>query len=99
VDRARAGGCVALAEAAYRAGAYLVDVAYDDRRLRAARVRYGSEASLGVLPDWTAKRLRAQVGARSAVAMIRGEADADVFEGVDAKRLAEDFVRPLRRLA
>jgi aminopeptidase len=33
------------------------------------------------------------------VAMIRGESDADVFEGVDAKRLAEDFVRPLRRLA
>ena len=53
---------VALAESAYRAGASLVDIAYDEPRAAAARVRYATDRHLGLLPDWHARRLRAGKG-------------------------------------
>src|SRR2546421_12073827 len=43
---------VAVAEAAYRAGAAAVDVDYDDPRGYAARIRHGSEAALGERTEW-----------------------------------------------
>jgi aminopeptidase len=49
------GGCahrelvVAVAEAAYRAGAEIVDVSYYDSLVERARLEHGSKAALGVV--------------------------------------------------
>ena len=55
---------VALAEAAYRAGAAVVDVRYTDPRVQAARIRYGQEERLGELPPWASARYRTLLTSR-----------------------------------
>jgi aminopeptidase len=50
---------VAIAEAAYRAGAAAVDVEYDDSRVYAARIKHGSNAALGKRTSWQHERMRA----------------------------------------
>ncbi len=79
---------VALAEAAYRAGASIVDIAYDEPRAAAARVRYATDENLGLLPDWQARRLRASKGPDRASLFVVGEADPGVFDGLAPERVA-----------
>jgi aminopeptidase len=89
---------VALAEAAYRAGAGLVDVHYTDPRMQAARVRHAADDHLGPVTPWSRRRLRAHLDRSSASVAIIGEADPGVFDGLPPARVAEDSMRPLRRL-
>ena len=81
---------LAVAEAAYGAGARFVDVRYDDPRLAAARLRHGPESALGVLTPWDRRRLRELVAPDAASLAITGEADPGVFDGIPDDRLSKD---------
>jgi aminopeptidase len=89
---------IALAEAAYRAGASVVDVHYVDPRVRAARLRHVADEYLGPLPPWRSRVLREHIKRESAAAYIVGETAAGLFDGVPPERVAEDAVRPMRKL-
>jgi aminopeptidase len=89
---------VALAEAAYRAGAAVVDVRYADPRLQAARIRYGQEARLGELPPGATARYRALLRPDAATIATIGESDPGVFDGLDPNLVALEMQRPAQRL-
>jgi aminopeptidase len=90
---------VALAEAAYRAGAVVVEARYDDPRLLAARIRYGSEESLGALPPWATARWRGLVSPKAATLGTIGESDPGVFDGLPPERVALEHQRPAQQLS
>jgi aminopeptidase len=81
---------VALAEAAYRRGAGLVEVSYTDPRVRAARIRYGREETLGAVAPWARARARRLIGPDAAVLSVTGEGDPDVYAGLPPQRIARD---------
>ena len=81
---------VALAEAAYRAGAAEANVEYVDNLVAAARIRLAEDEHLGPLPDWAAKRLRAQLEPRSASVTIIGEGDPGAFDKLPSARIVAD---------
>ncbi len=89
---------VSLAEAAYRAGARLVDITYDEPRAAAARVRYVADEHLGLLPDWQARKLRASRGPDRASLYVVGEADPGVFDGLSPERVAADVARRMQKI-
>jgi aminopeptidase len=80
---------VALAAAAYRAGAAAVDVEYDDNRLYAARIRNGSTGALGRRASWQTARLRALGREEVAVVQVMGEFENEVLASLPAERVAE----------
>ena len=84
---------VALAEAAYTAGARAVDLDHDDKRVYAARLRGGSEQAIGALTPWQRDRRVAQGDERVAVAFIGGEADGAALAALDPARVALDTRR------
>jgi aminopeptidase len=89
---------VALTEAAYRAGASLVDVQYLDSFVSAARIRWAREEHLGPSPEWARRRLRARLKEQAASASIVGEGDPGAFDDLPAERVAIDTQRPLERV-
>jgi aminopeptidase len=80
---------VAVAEAAYRAGARAVDVEYDDNRLYAARIREGSEQALGGRTSWQNERMRALGREEVAIVQVMGEYENDVLADLPPERVAE----------
>lgn len=84
---------VAVAEAAYRAGAAAVDVEYDDNRVYAARIRHGSKAALGRRTSWQRERMRALGNEDVAILQVMGEHELDVLAGLPPERVAEDSKR------
>jgi aminopeptidase len=87
---------VALAEAAWKAGAALVEVRYLDPLIRAARVRLAKDESLGPSPPWRERVLREHLKPETAFIHVFGDADPGVFDDVPPARVAEDKLRPLR---
>jgi aminopeptidase len=88
---------VAITEAAYRAGASLVDVTYLDSLVSAARVRWAKDEDLGPLPPWNRARLRARLQPRAASVSILGEGDPGAFDGLPPERVARDARGPIER--
>jgi aminopeptidase len=84
---------VAIAEAAYRAGAAAVDVEYDDPRVVAARIAHGSDAALGRRTSWQRERVRALGDTQVALVSVTGEAELDVLARLPPERVAEDTKR------
>jgi aminopeptidase len=82
---------IAVAEAAYRAGARLVEPIWTDKRMVAARVRHAREEDLGSVPRWSLLRDPAFVAETTASLSIRGEADADAFDGLPPDRLSREL--------
>src|SRR4051794_35044497 len=78
----------ALVAEAYRAGARLVDVDYRDPYVRRALVAEGSEESLGVTPPWVVARMEEAAANGTAMISVSGGSNAEVYEGLDAARLA-----------
>ncbi len=64
---------VAMAEAAYRRGAALVDVSYADPRLQRARIADGPDDALGRVTPWQKARLRGAMDPSAAIVRIIGE--------------------------
>jgi aminopeptidase len=84
---------VAVAEAAYRAGAATVDVEYDDPRVYAARIRHGSKTSLGKRTSWQRERTRALGNEDVALVQVMGESELNVLADLPPERVAEDSKR------
>jgi aminopeptidase len=80
---------VALAEAAYRGGAAVVDVEYDDAQVFAARIAYGSREALTARAPWRAAETRAIGEERVAVVQMMGEFEGGVLANLPPERLAE----------
>ncbi len=84
---------VAVADAAYRAGAAVVDVDYEDARIYASRIEHGSKAALGSQSPWERARWRA-VGTKDvAIVQVMGEFELDVQGRLSPERVAEDANR------
>ena len=64
---------VAIAEAAYRAGALAVDVAYDDNRVYAAKIQHASKDALGHQTPWKQAQWRAFGEESVAIVQVMGE--------------------------
>ena len=90
---------VAVAEAAYRAGAVAVDAAYDDSRIYAAKIAHGADEALGHQPPWRATQLRALGDERVAVVQVLGEYELDALAGLAPERVAADNAGRSRYLA
>jgi aminopeptidase len=84
---------VAVAEAAYRAGAAAIDVNYDDARVYAARIEHGSAASLGNQTPWQATRSRSIGRKDLALVQVMGEFELGVQRSLSPERVAEDAKR------
>ena len=84
---------VAVAEAAYRAGAAAVDVDYDDPRVYAARIRHGSEAALGERTSWQREQVRALGNEDVAIVQVMGESELGLLADLPPERVAEDSKR------
>jgi aminopeptidase len=93
------GACaVALAEAAYRAGASLVEIVYSEPRARAARIRHAADEHLGTLTPWEALRMRALNERHGAFTTILADAETGTFDGLPPERVAADFAATAKRM-
>jgi len=96
---------VAITEAAYRAGALAVDVAYEDNRVYAARIQHASKAALGHPAPWKAAQWRAFGEETVAIVQVMGEFELDVVADLSPERVAADsggrnrYVARIRREA
>jgi aminopeptidase len=90
---------VALAEAAYRAGATNVDAVVADPLVMRARVRYGSDDALGAVSPWTIRRLRELIGPNGATAVVSGQAQGGYLDGIPQTRIATDYGRSAKATA
>ena len=90
---------VALAEAAYRSGAHVVEARYDDPRIHAARIRHGSEEALGELTPWALARWRGLISPCAATIGTIGESDPGVFDKLPPERVAAEHQKPAQRVS
>jgi aminopeptidase len=81
---------VAIAEAAYRAGALAVDVAYDDPRVYAARIEHASKDALSHVTPWKEAQSRALGEEKVAIVQIMGEYELGVAAKLSPERVAAD---------
>src|SRR5712671_1819146 len=81
---------VAIAEAAYRAGAVTVDAAYEDNRVYAARIRHASKEALGHQTPWKIAQWRALGYEKVAIVQVMGEFEPDLVAGLAPERVAAD---------
>ena len=89
---------VAVAEAAYRAGAQFVDVVTADPLVTRARLLHGSDDALGALSPWSRRRFREVSGPRGALFQIAGEGEGNYLDGVPPERIATDFTRFVKQI-
>ena len=89
---------VAIAEAAYRAGALMVDVAYEDNRIYAARIEHAPKEALGHQTPWRLAQSRAFGEESFAIVQVMGEYELDVVADLSPERIAADS-GPNRHLA
>jgi len=78
----------ALADAGYRAGARYVDVVYDDKPIRAARIEHAAEETLALTPPWLVERIRNAAATGAAVVAVGGDPHPRAFDGLDPARVA-----------
>ncbi|MGH3104766.1 MAG: aminopeptidase [Gaiellaceae bacterium] len=90
---------IALVEAGYRAGAGLVDVAYEDPQVRAARVRFAAEGRLGHVSEWDLRRFRAMIQPATANVTVLPESEPGVYDDLAPERVAADHTGTARRLS
>jgi len=88
---------VALANAAYRAGAQFVDVVTADPLVMRARLLYGTDDAIGAVSPWLRRRLREVAGPHGALAAITGEGEAGYLDGIPPERIAADYSGFARR--
>jgi aminopeptidase len=84
---------VAVAAAAYRAGARAVDASTTDPLVRRARLEHGRDETLVAITPWAARRYREMTKPDVALASIAGASDPGFLGGIDPKRMRVDFER------
>jgi aminopeptidase len=88
---------VAVAAAAYRAGAHLVDVITTDPLVMRARLEHGRDDALGAVPTWTVRRLRDLLRPDHAEVSVVGESDPGFLDGIAPARIRTDYARAATR--
>ena len=86
----------AVVDAAYAAGARYVDVRYVDAHVHRSFVTRAPEAVLGWSAPWQLARVRSIMDSRGAWISIGGDAEPDLFKGVDGERLGRAQPRELQ---
>ena len=81
---------VAVAEAAYKAGALAVEAAYDDNRVYAAKIEHASDEALTHQTPWSAAQWRAIGEEDVAIVQVAGEFELDVVSHLPPERVAAD---------
>jgi aminopeptidase len=89
---------VAVAGAAYSAGAQFVDVVTTDPLVMRQRLLRGSDDAIGALSPWSRRRFREVAGPRGALAAISGEGEAGYLDGVPPERISTDYSRMAKHL-
>jgi aminopeptidase len=84
---------VAVASAAYRAGATTVDVQYIDVLVRRARLLHASDSALGRVSPWAQRRLTELAKPSSARVTIVGETNRGYLDDIPAWRIRLDLAR------
>src|SRR3954471_6811866 len=90
---------VAVAEAAYRAGALTVDVQYEDSRAYAARITHASKDVLAHQAPWRIAQWKAIGLEEVAIVQVMGEFELDVLAPLSPERVAIDAGGRSRHLA
>jgi aminopeptidase len=88
----------AVVNAAYRAGARWVDVLVSDGHFAKARIEHGPEESLDWTPPWLLKRMEFLAEKQGATLLLTGDAEPDLFAGLDQARVAKARMLELRKL-
>ena len=86
----------ALADAAYRAGAKFVDVAWFDPWIKRARIEHADADTLDYVPSWYGERAIAMGEQRTARVMMSGPAAPGVLDGLDPARAGRDRLPALK---
>jgi aminopeptidase len=81
---------VAVAEAAYRAGAQAVDVQYDDSKVYAAKIAHAPKSALGHQTPWRVAQWKAIGTEPVAIVQVIGEYELDVLAPLSPERVATD---------
>jgi len=81
---------IAIAEAAWRAGAATVEPYHRDERFDKTRLMHAPEDSLGHPGRWTQALLRDSVGADRAIAVVMGEEEPGLLADVPPERVGLD---------
>src|ERR1700704_1687257 len=89
---------VAVAEAAYRAGALAVDASYEDNRVYAARIRHASKEAITHQPPWKVTQWRALGDEKVAIVQGMGEYEPEVVADLTPERVAADNAGRLKHL-
>lgn len=89
---------VALADAAYRAGAQLVEALYEDQLARAAKLRHAHDEDLGLVPEWSLRRLREETRPHAASVSVLSLSDPGALDGVPPERIAAEQLRRMERV-
>jgi aminopeptidase len=87
----------AIARAAYAAGARRVDPQYSDPYLRLEKAKHAPDEAVGWVPPWLLQRVAEEAARGAAMINTVGEPDPHLFEGIDADRVAQSAMPPLRR--
>ncbi len=96
---------VAIADAAYRAGALAVDVQYEDNRVYATRIRRAPRNALGHQTPWRIAQWKAIGTEPIALVQVMGEYELEVVAPLSPERIAADaggnnkYVSRIRREA
>jgi aminopeptidase len=93
---------VSVAEHAYKAGADLVTVSYEEPALTAARIAHSSEPSLTVFPDYLNAKVSETASDGWARVRIGGQLEPEILSQLDPDRIGRymtayrQILRPLR---
>ena len=90
---------VALADAAYRAGAFAVDAAYEDNRVYATRIAHARTEALVRQTPWRVAQLKAFGDENVALVQVMGEYELDVVSHLSPERVAADIAGRAKHLA
>ena len=78
----------ALAEAGYRTGARHVDVHYEDKPIRAARIAHAPHDALEYTPPWLVERITRAGELGAAMAQVGGDPHPHAYDDLDPARVA-----------
>ncbi|HVL30597.1 MAG TPA: aminopeptidase [Solirubrobacteraceae bacterium] len=86
----------AVADAAYRAGAKFVDVAYFDLHVKRSRILHAAEDTLDYVPPWYGERMLALGELRAARIGLTGPSAPGLLNDLDPQRAGRDQLPFLR---
>ena len=87
----------AIGRVAYAEGARRVDAGYLDVYLRRSRAELAPDEAVSWTPPWALQKVKEEGERRAAFVNIVGEPDPNLFNGIDAGRVARSVIPELRQ--